>query len=257
MFKYSLLHKFGVEIEGSFARGSTARGGVPGWKMVSDGSLSGLPDMAEMVSTPRPVTESGINALLAELDNVYPDNTNSTCGIHVHFSSKLPPVILGALVGTLKFQNYMMDGLIAWGKRVGVNEGSAFYRRLGGENDRYCKILTEEPSVKSEDRYVAVNLQAHRKHGTIEFRVLPAFQSKKLACQAIFMVLKLVHDYLAENYASLPCPVSDTLDMVEGDEPLDLGENVTELDCGIGPLPEYVSSLTIARNTDALILEEI
>jgi hypothetical protein len=68
----------------------------------------------------------------------------------------------------------------------------------------------------SIDRYKAVNFEALNKHNTVEIRVLPMFQSHRLAVGAVSTVLSATDNFLSLAFASSNAnPVIEEMDEVD------------------------------------------
>lgn len=151
----------------------------------------------EAVSHPMPETEmeewldSNEDAIL---------RTNQTCGMHVHVGN-MTMQEYGVLMDE-KFHNFLKTELLLWGKKVGIREGSSFWRRLEGRNT-FCKdeFRPEEQKhdrSKSGQRYCFINY-CWRLHGTMEVRILPCFQRPDLRVKGFKEVMRIIHTYLADN----------------------------------------------------------
>ena len=128
----------------------------------------------------------------------YPDQTNSTCGIHVHLSF-CSDVDYSQLM-THEFYDYFLAKMEKWGNKNKINEGSAFWRRLEGST--YCnkKFIPDQQTYNNGDRYTHINY-CYSKYGTLEIRLLPAFQKSCLAVSAVREIIKIVNEYLRQHKA--------------------------------------------------------
>jgi hypothetical protein len=125
-------------------------------------------------------------------DNCYPEEVNESCGQHVHIS--FPSTgIYGAFVRQ-DFRPWLMGGLKNWVERDHANGGAipaGWPTRLSGRN-QYCQATYEPGMVWGQgDRYSQVNF-CHRKHGTMEVRVLPMFETPAQSKAAIAELVRLV-----------------------------------------------------------------
>jgi hypothetical protein len=134
----------------------------------------------------------------------HPVKTNTTCGSHRHRSFKR--IKYYSILMDRTFNIFLVNRLRAWGKSVGVREGSALFRRLNGdvhwcknEYDGYNQIST---SSKEDCRYRIVNY-CFKLHETIEIRVLPAFQDVELTVSAQKELGSIMDDYITRNIDSL------------------------------------------------------
>lgn len=136
--------------------------------------------------------------------NNYPNQTNTTCGSHHHVSFKHMKYY--AIVMDREFQEFMLDELEMWGKSVGVRDGSAFYRRLQGDvhwcKNEYSAHEQIHTSDKSDCRYRVINY-CNKLHGTMEVRVLPAFQDVEYTVSAHRALTSIIEQYVSDHKDSL------------------------------------------------------
>ena len=134
----------------------------------------------------------------------YPEETNNTCGAHQHTSFKRMKYY--SIVMCKGFQEYMHIGLMAWARHTGIREGSAFYKRMNGDV-HWCKKMYDayqqiQTSDKDDCRYRIINY-CWRLHGTMEVRVLPAFQNVEYTVSAQKELTRLIEQYIDSNIDSL------------------------------------------------------
>jgi len=134
----------------------------------------------------------------------YPEETNTTCGAHQHTSFKRMKYY--SIVMCKGFQEYMHIGLMAWAKATGIRDGSAFYKRMNGDV-HWCKKMYDayqqiQTSDKDDCRYRIINY-CWRLHGTMEIRVLPAFQNVEYTVSAQKELTRLIEQYVDSNIDSL------------------------------------------------------
>lgn len=151
----------------------------------------------EAVSIPMPETEME-DWLNKNEDAIL--RTNNTCGMHIHVGN-LTHREYGVLMHP-DFHEFLKEELIAWGVRENIREGSAFWKRLNGDNT-YCKddYRADEQKLdttKSGQRYCFVNY-CWKLHGTVEVRILPCFQKPELRVKGFKEVLRIIHAYLSNN----------------------------------------------------------
>lgn len=127
------------------------------------------------------------------LEENYPHVVNSSCGLHVHlgFAEQFRNPIVGCLA-TTKYRNYLYGSIKRWANKANLDRQDAVLLsgRLQGLNS-YCSrpVPSDFLIGKSVSRYHGINLSALNKHGTVEIRVLPAFQESCDAKAAIWTVL--------------------------------------------------------------------
>ena len=153
----------------------------------------------EMVSPPLQT-----KALSQWIRDNYPVRTNTTCGAHRHRSFK--KIKYYSILMDRQFHEYLIRRLRAWGKSVGVREGSALFRRLNGDV-HWCKDMYDgynqiSTSDKEDCRYRIINY-CWKLHGTLEIRVLPAFQDVELTVSAHKELGDIMDDYITRNINTL------------------------------------------------------
>lgn len=193
------LVKVGFEIEGEFSttlhRWLADKGVMKGdGSLRSCGSAHQTPlSCAEYNSPVYAATPAGLKSIkkfFDELDAYYKANHfhyNQSCGFHIHVSFNQFP----AECFSKQFVNYFLKALKTKQKRV-------IEKRSG---NRYCqlKIPTRELERGSGDRYRFVNLwPAYERHGTIEFRIYPTDNPKRMYRYIVF-TLAQVRKFLTAN----------------------------------------------------------
>lgn len=193
-----LVDRIGVEIEG-------------GWdekplNFHGDGSVSGSKARyyGEIISKPLKNPE----LIKTWVKDNYPEHTNRTCGFHIHLSFKNQEDYEKLM--TKKFYITFLESAREWGVQNEINEGSAFWNRLDGENN-WCKSLINQKGLflkttikqqftaygKSGPRYYHLNF-CKNAHGTVECRLFPAFQKEELAERAVDFFYNLCNNYVAK-----------------------------------------------------------
>ena len=145
-----------------------------------------------------------IREALAELEGCYPDYTNKSCGLHVHFS--MSDLEYSYIVQNWKkFYNDYFQFLKYWGHSRQIRDGSQFWKRLNGEN-HYCRKGIDKRTINRQminpdydsSRYNHINF-SYTKHHTIEFRSAPAFQKKILAVDFVRSLYDFLNLWLASK----------------------------------------------------------
>lgn len=126
--------------------------------------------------------------------------TNHTCGMHVHVGN-IGHMEYGMLMSE-NFHDFLKAEVIKWGKEHKIKEDSALWKRLQGGNT-YCRdsFKAEQQKMdtdKNSSRYCFINY-CWALHGTIEIRLLPAFQKHELRYKAVSKVIDIIHTYLDNN----------------------------------------------------------
>lgn len=203
--------KVGIEIEGLWnnlraVRNRAHEDGIGGCQ---DGSVHRNPDSNaegyEFQTNPGTLREA-----LGQLVSYYPDETNESCGMHVHVSFNVSTD--ATLLATQQFFDYFRARWIAWGQREHVwgynaadpgGSRGVFWRRLFGGND-YCRVNRgTERNILTMDRYHQLNFSAWNEHRTVECRLLPMFKSARLGVSAVQELLSIFEDYL-HDHADFP-----------------------------------------------------
>lgn len=152
--------------------------------------------VGELVSSVMPITD-----WQDWVKQCYPSEHDSSCGTHVHLGVSNTSAYENC--NSQEFHDYFVRELKAWGKRANIRSTN-FWDRINGKNsmcsDEY--LGKEQLAVRDEGypscRYCILNFQYH-KHGTIEVRVLPVFDSPELTISAIKAVIKIFDTWLMKN----------------------------------------------------------
>lgn len=182
----------GVELEGGWRK----------WPEVydidigDDGSIRDLRGegvrAAEIRTTPLLPSQ-----VLALVPKIYPDEVNSSCGLHLHMSFK-KLVSYGALCED-GFWPYLQDRLSEWGTQANI-QNQQFWQRLQGRN-QYCSrpqvgdTRRIQTACGDADRYAPVNY-CWSEHKTVEVRVLPMFKEARVAVSALRQVLNATEAWI-------------------------------------------------------------
>lgn len=191
------IYKMGVELEGGWGFSKVDEQNL-GERIKSDGSVQVSADYSGEIEVG---PEESAARLLAQVREWYPDKTNTSCGLHIHFSFR--SMAAASACASYDFERALIDHLTEWGRRRRYVDGGALLDRLNGRNT-FClrlgggdleSVLLPPPGREhftSERRYRAVNWSAWWSHGTMEIRVLPAFASKTRAVEALQEVIDFV-----------------------------------------------------------------
>jgi len=150
--------------------------------------------IGEVVSQPMK-----LKALIKFMDNNYPIKTNRSTGLHCHFSFKNVQDY-GRLLER-KFYYYLLDRLEKFGRENKLNPKGVFWERLKGKNT-YCNrrfLAIGQKNGTENERYTIINA-CYKKYGTLEIRVLPAFQKKRISLKAVKELHNIIEDYLNQPY---------------------------------------------------------
>lgn len=144
-----------------------------------------------------------LNSIEVYMKKFYPEFINETCGFHIHISLKSDEDYCKLM--EKKFYSFLLKKFTAWGTEHKNNGESAlalekFWGRLEGHNS-FCKkefrpTIQVRSKEKCENRYTHLNF-CYGLHGTVEFRLLPMFDDKKLSLSALRYYVLLVEQYLS------------------------------------------------------------
>jgi hypothetical protein len=197
-YKLKRINKIGVELEGGWNY-------EPPHSFQEDGSVETETDYEGETVSPPCRTKSELKDWIRKN---YPDEINRTCGMHIHVSFRSEADYNRLM--TKKFYTAFLENAKEWGLENKINEGSAFWHRLEGKNS-FCKLLTTKDgrfkisTVKRQanahdkggPRYFQLNF-CKNVHNTLECRLFPTFQKKKIAESAVDFFYNLVENYLSQ-----------------------------------------------------------
>ena len=187
-------HKIGIEIEGRFLnlRRLQNAAGNDGLDYCGDSSIYSSSDSSaapyEFKTKP-----SNLKEAIEQLVKYYPDETDRSCGMHVHVS--FDPQDL-TLLHTKAFFAYFKQRWTDWGQKMNLSPNSQFFKRLNGDND-FCEPNESElVDMTNMDRYYQLNFYAYRIHKTLECRMLPMFRRSSLGISAVCELISIYEDFL-------------------------------------------------------------
>jgi len=207
----------GIEIEGAWLKTNPKTGAVQ-----PDGSVSGFSSrsyvLGEVALGPFFSEEADtISSYFANIESVaneyFPDKTNSTCGVHFHFSTKR----LADYVKLMRPEFYVKyrKAIEEYAQKTRLSvltqkriKGNHLinYR---GKNKNYC-FDTFAPEQQytvfkkyDEGRYRQLNF-CFAKHGTLECRVFSAKITRKKLIASLRWLFKFINDYLDEDLSEMP-----------------------------------------------------
>jgi hypothetical protein len=139
------------------------------------------------------------------LRQVYPDEVNETCGLHVHFS--FPHPYFQWLMDE-EFWEYFLEEAEKWGENNPVPDryftrlNGNHYTEAGDDRNGTCQRRwhpDEQMHGGHDTRYSHWNFHAFRSHGTVECRVPPAFDDADLACDFVLFLCDMVCSYIESH----------------------------------------------------------
>ncbi len=194
--------KVGIEIEGRFLdlRALCRRADNADLTHNSDSSIRYSPDNERCEPNEFQTNPGSIREACQQLVDYYPDETDHSCGMHVHVSFDAIDV---ALFNTREFFTYFRKRWEEWGARMNLSPQSQFYRRLRGDND-FCRVNVDPVDYRNQDRYHQLNFGAWADHKTIECRMLPMFRRASLGVAAVQELLTIYEDFLNSEHLVMP-----------------------------------------------------
>lgn len=201
--------KIGVELEGRWGDlDRTLREAQEyGADGCSDGSVN--PRDGSGCSPHEIQTKPGsLGECLHQVVRFYPDETDASCGMHVHVS--FANVTDFTCLSTAAFFAYFKARWTNWGVANNLHPEGEFFRRLRGDN-QYCIPNRDEPRwLTNMDRYHQLNFSAYNEHKTVECRLLPMFVNQTLAVLAIQELIDIYQTFLTNpEEHGLTLPVLD------------------------------------------------
>tara|TARA_R110002020_G_scaffold1019_6_gene5190 strand:+ start:2211 stop:3137 length:927 start_codon:yes stop_codon:yes gene_type:complete len=138
---------------------------------------------------------------LKQIDS-YVMNSNRSCGHHLHFGGFTPEEYSWLMEE--EFNDFFLEGMRRWGKARHINEDSAFWNRLSGNNS-FCKrefrpTVQRSMTDKGSDRYTQLNF-CWSLHKTLEVRLLPVFRKKELNLFAFYAVYGILRTYITRKHS--------------------------------------------------------
>jgi len=132
------------------------------------------------------------------INNNYPDELNSSCGMHCHLSFKDDKRDLFTLA-TPEFYNFFLEKMENWANIRKLNNPSRFYHRLKGVEYAKREFKGYEQLKENCDRYTHINFNSYRKFKTVEFRLATMFDNKDIGIEYIYRLYDIVNEYLNKN----------------------------------------------------------
>jgi len=130
------------------------------------------------------------------LDN-YPNEVNSSCGLHIHLSTKNGKKDYN-VISTEKFYNYFLFEIENWALNRKINEGSRFWKRLKGCQYAKREFNADIQIKEGSDRYTHINY-CYNRHKTVEIRLGTMFDNKDISVEYVHKVIEIFNDYLNRN----------------------------------------------------------
>lgn len=183
-----MIKLLGVELEGGW--------NIEPLNICYDGSVHvDAPYVGEIQS---PAME--LDELLEWVDKRYPDYSNHTCGLHVHFSMDNEDYACLMKESFYKYFRKEIQKFIDNFQFPNSVDKETLINRFNG-NNRFCRdtFIPEDQywlEGKTNARYCQLNF-CYAIHGTLECRLAPMFQDKETAKQYIKTLYTVIADYLS------------------------------------------------------------
>ena len=135
-------------------------------------------------------------------NNEYDEDENETltvdksCGLHFHISFSTNEYYLRLLSD--EFLDLLVHNSSEWARRR-FGSGSYQYKRLKYGNDYATKTVgtIQELSLGNLERYRFINASAFKKHGTLEFRLHPSYDSPTYVIEALDVLMESIDLFLS------------------------------------------------------------
>jgi len=126
----------------------------------------------------------------------YPNEVNSSTGLHCHLSFKNDKQDY-SIIATEKFYNHFIQELKLWSKERKINQDSRFLKRLNGVEYAKRTFLADDQINGNNERYTQINYCYHKFNGTVEIRVGNMFNDKTISVEYVQRVIKIFNEYLS------------------------------------------------------------
>lgn len=190
------VKKIGIELEGGWSYRPQG--------LKADKSLRRLssPYIGEVASPPM----EDLSSVLRWIDKFYPQEVNSSCGLHIHIS--LDNLNYSRLM-EYEFYSYFRENIQLWSRKAVRPSDLNFWNRLNGAN-YYCRdgfrpLEQVRERSKTPARYTALNY-CYALHGTLECRLFPMFRDIETAKSAVRAFIDIVESYLNRDDVKLNRP---------------------------------------------------
>jgi hypothetical protein len=110
-----------------------------------------------------------VNEIEEFILNNYPDEVNSTCGLHIHLSFKDDKAAYNVIC-TREFYNHFLQELHEWCDTRKINKNSRFIKRLDGVEYAKKVFLGDDQIKEGSNRYTHINY-CYSKFQTVEGRI--------------------------------------------------------------------------------------
>ena len=134
--------------------------------------------------------------------NNYPDEHNSTCGLHIHLSFVNDKKDY-QIISTKRFYDHFMKEIRQWSIDRNINDNSRFIKRLNGVKYSLDEFHADQQIISESDtRYTHLNYcynkftDNNHEFGTVEIRVGTVFDDPNLSVEYVHKVIQIFNEYL-------------------------------------------------------------
>ena len=134
--------------------------------------------------------------------NNYPDEHNSTCGLHIHLSFVNDKKDY-QIISTKRFYDHFMKEIRQWSIDRNINDNSRFIKRLNGVKYSLDEFHADQQIISESDtRYTHLNYCYNKftdnnsEFGTVEIRVGTVFDDPNLSVEYVHKVIQIFNEYL-------------------------------------------------------------
>ena len=203
------IHLVGVELEG-------------GWNYMPPGTLRPIRDGSIKFTDLEHAAGSGINYMgeipLPPLGTkefpktmklYYPHVVNSTCGMHVHLSTRKAFTYQRLMVNKpFSYPATIVEYMTRWAIRESLPAGHPIWPRLQGQNEFCQHVFQADEQAKTASKDFDHHRHGHRytvisycwgRYKTVECRLLPMMKTSTLGVAAIQEVINITNAFLAAS----------------------------------------------------------
>lgn len=129
----------------------------------------------------------------------WPARVDGSCGLHVHVScAEIEDLNITrySRLTSKRFEKFLMGQMEKFARREHYGTTHRFWRRFRGQNNYCQRDFNPDAQLLYGDRYTAINFCAYQRHGTVEFRFLPAYTSWRAGTRAALHVVGLTNLYI-------------------------------------------------------------
>lgn len=137
-----------------------------------------------------------LNEIESVNDEIYEgiDSLNSSCGMHIHLDMDNQKI---HVLCTQEFYDYFLREITTWARKNNINSDSRFWSRLNGVEYAQRKFYPQQLEENGDcDRYTHINFCSFFRHSSLEIRLAPQWNCKKIALSYVYEVYRIVNEYL-------------------------------------------------------------